>query len=176
MADVEIRDALPLDELRLSEIYTHYVERTAITFDFVPRTAEGFAELVASVQESYPFLVAVLNGDVVGYAYAARFRRQAAYDACVELSIYLDPSHMGEGIGRMLYEELERRLVSQGVTNLYACVAYPIEPDEYLDANSAEFHEHLGFTTIGRFHRCGRKFGRVYDMIWMEKLLDQQQF
>lgn len=174
MADVVIRDALLSDALSLSEIYAHYVENTAITFDIAPRTAEGFAALIASVQETYPFLVAVQNDVVVGYAYAARFRRQAAYDACVELSIYLDPSHMGEGIGRVLYEELERRLVSQGVTNLYACIAYPIEPDEYLDANSAEFHEHLGFAIIGRFHRCGRKFGRVYDMVWMEKLLDQQ--
>ena len=54
-----------------------------------------------------------------------------------------------------------------GILNLYACIGYPAAEDEYLTKNSAEFHEHLGFTKVGEFHKCGYKFGRWYDMIAM---------
>ena len=58
-----------------------------------------------------------------------------------------------------------------GILNLYACVAYPQCDDEYLTDNSYKFHEHLGFAKTGEFHKCGYKFGRWYDMVWMEKLI-----
>ena len=71
-------------------------------------------------------------------------------------------------LGHVWTEEELRRM---GITNLYACIAYPVQEDEYLTRNSAQFHEHLGFTLAGTFRRCGYKFGRWYDMVWMEKLL-----
>ena len=55
--------------------------------------------------------------------------------------------------------------------NLYACIGDPIREDETLTRNSEEFHAHMGYTKIGTFHRCGWKFGRWYNMIWMEKLI-----
>ena len=58
-----------------------------------------------------------------------------------------------------------------GILNLYACIASPIEEDEYLTANSEQFHAHLGFEKVGEFHRCGYKYGRWYNMIWMEKII-----
>ena len=58
-----------------------------------------------------------------------------------------------------------------GVLNLYARIGYPQKEDEYLTKNSAQFHAHLGFTLAGTFHNCGYKFGRWYDMIWMEKMI-----
>lgn len=75
------------------------------------------------------------------------------------------------GLGRQLYKALEQRLAQMGVLNLYACIGWPEAEDEYLTRNSAQFHEHLGFTLAGTFRRCGYKFGRWYDMVWMEKLL-----
>lgn len=58
-----------------------------------------------------------------------------------------------------------------GILNLYACIAYPETEDEYLNKNSAEFHAHLDFLKVGEFHKCGYKFGRWYNMIWMKKLI-----
>ena len=57
-----------------------------------------------------------------------------------------------------------------GILNIYACIAVCNEADEYLNNNSWEFHEHMGFSLAGRFHSCGKKFGNTYDMIWMEKI------
>ena len=75
------------------------------------------------------------------------------------------------GLGKKLYFALEEALKEMGILNLYACIGYPIEEDQYLTKNSAEFHEHLGYTTVGRFHKCGYKFNCWYDMIWMEKII-----
>ena len=58
-----------------------------------------------------------------------------------------------------------------GIRNLYACIGDPVEEDEYLTRSSEQFHRHLGYTKVGEFHLCGYKFGRWYNMIWMEKLI-----
>lgn len=85
--------------------------------------------------------------------------------------IYIDRTFHGQGIGRMLYEALEERLKAQGITNMYACIAYTEQEDEYLTNASVRFHERMGFQLCGTFHRCAVKFGRSYDMVWMEKFL-----
>ena len=58
-----------------------------------------------------------------------------------------------------------------GIKNLYACIGDSIAEDEYLTRNSEEFHAHMGFVKVGTFHSCGYKFGRWYNMIWMEKII-----
>lgn len=73
--------------------------------------------------------------------------------------------------GGAIYEALEKALRDMGILNLYACIGSPECDDEYLTANSADFHAHLGFVKVGEFHQCGYKFGRWYNMIWMEKVI-----
>ena len=123
--------------------------------------------------EKYPYLVAELDGYVVGYAYAGRFVGRAAYDWSVETTIYLDRGMRGRGIGRRLYGALEEALKDMGVLNLNDCIAYPEKEDEYLTRSSAEFHARLGYRLVGEFRLCGYKFGRWYNMIWMEKLIGE---
>ena len=54
-----------------------------------------------------------------------------------------------------------------------ACIAYTDKEDEFLTLDSVRFHERLGYSKVAHFHQCGRKFGRWYDMIWMEKLIGE---
>ena len=79
------------------------------------------------------------------------------------------------GYGRSLYGELERILKDKGITNLYACIGDPIEEDEYLTRNSERFHARMGFRKVGTFHKCGYKFNRWYNMIWMEKIIGEHE-
>lgn len=166
-----IRSARKEDASRLLEIYAPYVVETAITFEYeIPSLAE-FEKRIETTKETYPYLVIEENSVVQGYAYASPLKERAAYDWSCELSIYLDKGAKHKGYGRALYEELENKLKSMGILNLYACIGYPIVEDEYLDMNSAKFHAHLGFQKVGHFHSCGYKFNRWYDMIWMEKII-----
>ncbi len=170
---VRVREATVDDAARLLEIYAYYVERTAITFEYDVPALEEFRGRIARTKERYPYLVIEKDGVIEGYAYAGVFKDRAAYDRSCEMTIYLDRGAVRGGLGRRLYEALEEALRKQGILNLYACIGYPDEPDEYLDYNSAQFHGHLGYRTVGTFHQCGYKFGRWYSMIWMEKMIGE---
>ncbi|MCD8396918.1 MAG: N-acetyltransferase family protein [Lachnospiraceae bacterium] len=168
-----IREAKIEDAQRLLDIYRYYVENTAISFEYITPSLPEFIERMKGIMSRYPYLVAERDGLILGYAYAHPFVGRAAYDWSAELTIYLDQNARKCGLGRMLYETLEKRLKEMGVLNLYACIGYPEKEDEYLTRNSADFHAHLGFRNVGTFRKCGYKFGHWYDMIWMEKLIGE---
>ncbi|MDO4538144.1 MAG: GNAT family N-acetyltransferase [Coriobacteriales bacterium] len=168
---MEIRSATPADADKICGIYAYYVEHTAITFDREVPSVEEFSARIARTLQHYPYLVLIDDGEIQGYAYAGPFVGRAAYDRSCELSIYLHHEAHRRGYGRALYAELEERLRAAGILNLYACIGDPIVEDEYLTRNSEQFHAHLGFSKVGTFHKCGHKFDRWYNMIWMEKII-----
>ena len=168
-----IRQARPEDAAALLAIYAPYVEQTAVTFEYDVPTVSEFSRRIEAVSLKYPYLVALDAGRIVGYAYASAFKQRAAYQWAVETSIYVDRSERRKGIGILLHQALEEALRQQGILNMNACISY-IEPeDEYLTLDSVRFHERLGYERAAHFHKCGRKFGRWYDMIWMEKLIGE---
>lgn len=169
-----IRTATVEDADRLLEIYAYYVENTAISFEYDVPSIEEFRDRIVRTLEKYPWLVLVDEGIIQGYVHARPFVGRAAYSHCAETTIYLDRDARGRGYGRMLYEALEKALKDIGILNLYACVGDPIIEDEYLTRNSEQFHRHLGYAKVGTFHKCGYKFGRWYNMIWMEKMTGGQ--
>ncbi len=171
-----IRNAKIEDASRILEIYAYYVKETAISWEYEVPTLAEFEERMRKTMRKYPYLVVEQDGVVQGYAYAGPFVGRAAYDWSAELTIYLDKDAKKQGYGRMLYEELENRLRKMNIQNLYACIGDIDVEDEYLNKNSTQFHEHMGFKTVGEFRKCGRKFGRWYDMIWMEKVIGNYDF
>lgn len=168
---VIVRDAELKDAERILEIYAYYVQNTAISFEYDVPTLSEFQNRMVNTMKKYPYLVIEKDGNIQGYAYAGAFVGRAAYAWSCELTVYLDYTARKCGLGRTIYEALQNRLSEMGILNLYACIGYPKEDDEYLNKNSAEFHEHMGFVKVGEFHKCGYKFGRWYNMIWMEKII-----
>lgn len=171
MTDILIRDAIPEDAAALLEIYRPYVERTAVSFEYAAPSLGEFAGRIASATERYPWLVAECGGRLLGYAYAGAYKSRPAYGWAAESTVYVDMGARRCGIGGRLYRELESVLRAQGVQNMEASIAFPPTPDEYLTADSAEFHARMGFVQVARFRACGYKFGRWYDSVWMEKLI-----
>ena len=169
MESCHVRIARPEDAETLLEIYAPYVENTAISFEYDVPSVEEFRSRIEHTLSQYPYLVAEREGEILGYAYASAFKSRAAYAWAVETSIYVrgDAKHLG--LGKLLYTALEEALKLQNITNVNACIAYPAEPDEFLTRNSEQFHAHLGYRLVGEFTGCAYKFGRWYDMVWMEK-------
>ena len=163
------------DAEELLEIYGPYVKETAVTFEYEVPSVEEFRNRISSISEKYPYLKAVENGKITGYAYAASFKGRKAYDWSVEVTVYVKKDCRGRGTGRALYEALEKSLSGMGILNVNACIAYPRngKEDEYLTLGSPLFHERMNYTRAGLFHDSGFKFGRWYDMIWMEKMLGE---
>ena len=166
---VQLRVAAPEDAAALVDIYAPYVRETAITFEYdVPSVAE-FAARIAHTLESFPYLVAENDGEIVGYAYAGAFHPRAAYQWCAEMSVYVKRDVRRMGVGRKLYDAMEAILKLQRLTNVEACIAVPSAPDAHLTMDSVRFHEKMGYRMVGAFHQCGYKFDTWYDMVWMEK-------
>ena len=168
-----IRSATPDDASAILGIYAYYVEKTAISFEYDVPSEDEFRERITNTLKRYPYFVLEDDGAIRGYAYVGVFKDRAAYDCSCEVTIYVDRDYKGKGYGRALYESLEKALRQTEITNLYACIGDPIEEDEYLTRDSEHFHQHMGYTKIGEFHKCGYKFGRWYNMIWMEKIISE---
>lgn len=157
-----IRTVQPSDIRFMTEIYTHYVINTTVTFDIVPPTVDEMAERIKKIHSRYPCLVALDDtGNLMGYAYAHLWKERAAYARTWETTIYLAEGKTGGGIG----SELMRRLISackeSGCHSLIACITAD-------NAESIRFHEALGFKKASHFREVGFKFGRFLDVIDME--------
>lgn len=183
---INIRSAKIEDAATLLAIYKPYVENTAITFEYDVPTVEEFAGRIQKTLEKYPYLVIERIADsdgandaneatpeILGYCYAGVFKARAAYNHCVETSIYIKMGEHGKGYGRTLYSALESELKNRGIKNAYACIASPKIEGPRLDKSSQKFHEKLGYTLVGTFHDCGYKFNQWFNMIWMEKMLGE---
>ncbi len=173
MSYLRIRAATVEDAAELLEIYRPYVEHTAITFEYDVPSVEEFASRIVNTLQKYPYLVAEYEGRLIGYAYAGAFKERAAYDWSIETSVYVREDMKRMGVGRALYAVLEECLRKQHILNVNACIGYPEEEDEHLNADSVHFHKKMGYSMVGEFHRCGYKFGTWYNMVWMEKLIGE---
>lgn len=171
--DISIRFAKPEDAKELLNIYEYYVNKTAISFETEVPSVKEFRIRMENILKNYPYLVAQKNDEILGYAYLHPFVGRKAYELSAETTIYLNPDKKKMGIGKKLYSVLEDIAKAQNITNLYSCIGYVDVEDEYLNNNSAEFHEHMGYRMVGKFENCGHKFDRWYHMIWMEKIIGE---
>ena len=165
--EITIRVADLEDLPRLTEIHNHYVVNTHITFDLRPFTPDErltwFKE--HSDGRRYRLLVADLRDKgVVGYATTGRFRTKEAYDTTVEVSVACSPDAIGYGIGTQLYEALFAAIQHEDIHRIVGGIAQP-------NPASNALHARFGFKPVGIFSSVGRKFGRYWDVMWVERPL-----
>ena len=158
-----IRDATPADATAVAAIYAPLVTETIVSFEEEPPTAAEMAERIAA---SHVWLVAEEDGEVVGYAYAARFHPRAAYRWSAEASIYMAPEARGRGIGKALVAELLERLKAMGFVNVFGGTALPNPASERL-------LESFGFKKIAHWEHAGFKFDAWHDVSWRQLTLQK---
>lgn len=173
--NITLRIATIKDAEEILSIYSYYVLNTAISFEWTVPSLQDFSERIDNTLKKYPYIVAEISKNnkkrIIGYAYAGAFKTRAAYDWSVETSIYVDKDFRHYGIGKLLLERLEELLQKQNILNVNACIAFTEQENEYLTNDSFKFHKKMGYTLVGTFHKCGYKFDKWFDMIWMEKII-----
>lgn len=152
-----IRVAIQSDATAIQTIYAPIVERTAISFEVDAPTVEEMANRIRSTLPTYPYLVAELDGQVIGYAYASQHRAREAYRFSVDITVYVDQRTRRSGVGRAVYEKLLPILKRQGFHAVYAGIALP-------NAGSVGLHERLGFKHIGTYPEVGFKHDQWHDV------------
>ena len=171
-----IREFLLEDIEALAKLYNHYILETAITFDLHPYTPEQRQlNWMSHYAHSgrHRLFVAQCKGEasgaesrVVGYASSSQFHSKAAYETSVETSIYLDSKVAGQGVGSQLYEALFSALSKEDVHRAYAGITLPNEA-------SIAIHRKFGFAEAALYKEVGRKFGRYWDVMWLEKAVNK---
>ncbi len=149
------------DAAAVARIYHPVVAETPASFELVPPTA---AEMRRRIAKAHLWLVYEKGGKVIGYAYASPHHDRAAYRRSVNVSVYIDESHRGRGIGRALYRELFARLKKKHFVNACAGITLP-------NKASVGLHESLGFRKVGVYRRIGFKLGRWRDVGWWQLAL-----
>jgi phosphinothricin acetyltransferase len=162
-----IRHGRQDDLIAITVLYNHYIENTAITFDIDPYTVEQREPWLAqfSVTGRHQLFVMADDTQLLGFAYSSLFRTRPAYAQSVETTIYLDEKAHGQGRGTKLHQALLHSLEREDIHRAYAAITLP-------NPASVALHRKLGYSQVGHFHEVGFKFGRYWDVAWLEKKLD----
>ncbi len=164
-----IREAYIEDAERLVEIYSYYVLRTAVSFEYNVPSIDEFKERIRKTKENYPYLVYLQDNQIIGYVYAGAYSTREAYSWTVSTSIYIDKDFRRCGAGSALYKALEEELKKRDIINLLAGVAYIDKEDEYLSHDSYKFHLRESYSEVAHMRSVGKKFNRWYDLMWFQK-------
>ncbi|HQA27339.1 MAG TPA: N-acetyltransferase family protein [Candidatus Competibacteraceae bacterium] len=164
---MEVRPCESRDIEAICDIYNYYIENTVITFDETPLQVFEMAERIRSYTRLYPWLVCSEGREIMGYAYASKWKERTAYRNSAEITVYLRQGQSRKGYGRALYEVLLPRLVETGCHVVLSCIALPNEA-------SVGLHERFGFKKVAHFTEVGRKFERWVDVGYWQLLVNQK--
>jgi len=154
------------DAAAIARIYNHYIQTTVITFEEQTLSDAAMAQRIADVSAlGLPWLVAEEDGQLLGYAYATRWKPRTAYRYSVEITVYMAPGSAGKGLGTALYVELFRQLRALGVHAAVGGIALPNEA-------SIALHEKVGMKKIGEFEQIGFKQGRWLNVGYWQIVFD----
>ena len=163
-----IRNAVETDFAEIQVIYTEYVLETYATFEVIPPTKDELIQRWETItQDGFPYLIAELNGKVVGYAYASKYRSRLAYKYTIEDSVYVSPNSTGQGVGKALLQAIIQKCIPLGYRQIIAVIG---GSDNH---SSINLHEKCGFYKIGTMPGTGYKLGRWVDSVMMQRQLGQ---
>ncbi|MDQ7734448.1 N-acetyltransferase family protein [Halomonas sp. SpR1] len=161
-----IRDAVEGDSDSIAHIYNFYIENTAISFEEKPVSGSVIQTRVESVQGlGLPWLVAVEDDAVVGYAYATKWKERSAYRFSVEVSVYLSNQVRGRGLGAKLYDAIFSKLKENGIHAVIGGITLP-------NPASVALHEKMGMKKVAHFEKVGFKFDQWHDVGYWQLNLD----
>lgn len=158
---MEIRQVKSEDAAQIAEIYNYYIKNTHQTFETEPLSADEMRARIDEIIAAYPYLVAEEDDKILGYACAAPFNLQRAYEFSAEVSIYVRNEAKGKGIGTQLYNRLFEELRETDIHAIVAAISLPNEA-------SVRFHERMGFSKVAHFREVGYKLGRWVDVGYWE--------
>jgi L-amino acid N-acyltransferase YncA len=161
---IKVRPATPADAARCADIYRPFVCETWVSFELEPPDTAEMEKRIAACSATHAWLVAELDGGLVGYAYGSPHRAREAYATSCDVAVYVDPAFARKGIGRTLYDVLLPTLKAKGSHAAFAGIALP-------NPGSIALHEGMGFAPIGVYHEVGWKMGGWRDVGWWQRLL-----
>lgn len=162
---VEIGPASEDDLPGIVAILNYVAANSFASFDIQPISVADRRDWFKQFSSVGPYrlLVARRDGMVAGYACSQRYRDHEAFRETVEVSVGLDVSCRGQGVGTLLYRALFDSLTDEPVRVVLAGIAMPNDA-------SVALHRKFGFTEVGTFREYAVKNGRYISSLWMQRL------
>jgi L-amino acid N-acyltransferase YncA len=164
-----VRPCFQQDLETVQLIYGHHVLTGAGSFELEPPSLDEMTRRWSHVvSRSWPYLVASPLNDlsrVLGFAYAGQFRDRPAYARTFEVSVYVAPTSMRKGVGSVLMAELLTVLRGDGAREALAFIG------DSANTASIGLHQKAGFGYVGTLTNVGEKFGRLLDVVIMQRAL-----
>lgn len=161
-----IRSVSLSDAQSIADIYNYYIQNTTVSFEEDEVTTGEIVERIKKVQSAdLPWLIAENNSQIMGYAYAQKWKERSAYRFAVEISVYIKHTEHGKGWGSKLYEALFDELIKKNIHTAIGGITLPNEA-------SVALHEKFGMKKIAHFHEVGCKFGEWRDVGYWQKNLE----
>lgn len=161
-----IREADINDACSLSDIYKYYVDNFPYSFDYAAPSDDEFARKITDVSGKFPFFVCEEDGEIIGFAYANKFKDRKAYQWICETSIYVKKGCIRKGAGKLLYENLLAALKRQRFVKAFAILGCPNDESE-------KFHQKMGFSCVSVLSNMGYKLGSWHDIKYYVLELNQ---
>jgi phosphinothricin acetyltransferase len=163
---IALRPATLADAPAITAIYAYQVKHGTASWELTPPSLDEMRKRMCTILEAgYPYLVAEVDGVVLGYSYASSYRPRPGYRFTCENSVYVDPALQRKGIAKLLLSELMTRCAAQGLRQMIAVIG-----DSHNIA-SIKLHESLGFVQVGFLPNIGYKFDRWLDSVIMQRAL-----
>jgi phosphinothricin acetyltransferase len=159
----DFRQFKPSDEEEILEILNFFVKNSFAAYPQEQMENGHFTKLFESV-ERYPFYVIHLGSKLVGFGLLRPYYKLSTFKHTAEITYFILPDHTGKGLGSTLLEKLEKEAKKRGVETILANVSSQ-------NPQSLNFHLKYGFKQCGRLEKVGLKFGKYFDVIWMQKML-----
>jgi L-amino acid N-acyltransferase YncA len=157
----QIRAAILDDAAAIADIYNHAIEHTTATFDTEKKTIENRIDWLKQHHSKYPVLVATIQDEVIAFASLSKWSERAAYDDTAEISIYITPSHQGNGLGKKLLKAIVEAGKTGGLHVILSRITQGNDKSIYL-------HQLFGFEVVGILKEVGIKFGKRLDVTVMQ--------
>lgn len=165
---MKIRGATAEDANGIAEIYNHYIAESTATFEETPVAAHAMRDrLVKTAADKLPWIIVEENEKIIGYAYASKWNGRCAYRYSAEVTVYLAPNSIGNGVGTQLYHQLFAELRQRSYHVAIAGISLP-------NRASIALHEKFGMQRVALFSEVGYKFGRWIDVGYWQLKLDSR--
>lgn len=165
-----IREATPQDIEGMLEIFNYYIENSFAAYLETPVGPEFFHtshdEDESNKTEHSPFYVMEENNRVVGLGALRPYLPFRNFQHIGVVSYFMLPEYTRKGLGTKLLDALCQDAKKKNIKSLLANVSSKNQA-------SLNFHLKHGFVECGRFKAVGTKFGMYFDIVWLQKFLEE---
>lgn len=167
-AQVLVRPARMDDAAAIAEIYNQGILARIATYETTLRTPEDIEQNLKNSEGRFPYLVAEVDGAVMGWASVSTYRPRDCYRGIGEFSIYVHEDARGKGVGKVLLPELVTAAEQAGFWKLLSRVFL-------FNEGSRKLCKQCGFREVGIYERHAKLDDEWLDVVIVEQLIPSNQ-